>query len=158
VPTTTRSRRISAFFAATTAPAPTTSEPPLPELPTRQREILALLADCATNREIADRVFLSEKTVRNNVSMIFAKLHVAHRANAVIRAVVAAVADGAPRREQVTDDLDCRDVTAGALARRRTADADGVDLVALPAGTEAERETPCGHFGERDRNLGRFDR
>ncbi len=38
------------------------------------------------NAEIAAALFLSPKTVRNNVSNIFSKLHVADRAAAIIRA------------------------------------------------------------------------
>jgi len=39
-----------------------------------------------TNRAIADRLLLSEKTVRNHVSNIFSKLQVADRAEAIVRA------------------------------------------------------------------------
>ena len=49
--------------------------------------ILALVAEGHTNREIADRVFLSEKTVRNYVSAILGKLGLAHRSQAAAYAV-----------------------------------------------------------------------
>lgn len=65
-----------------TAPATTT----LPGLTPREREILALLAAGQTNAAIADRLFLSPKTVRNNVSNIFAKLQVSGRGEAIVRA------------------------------------------------------------------------
>ncbi len=57
-----------------------------PELTEREREVLTLIAQGLTNRAIADRLVLSEKTVRNHVSNIFAKLQVADRAEAIIRA------------------------------------------------------------------------
>ncbi len=67
---------------ATTAPA----HPELPELTSREREILAFLADGETNATIAERLVLSPKTVRNHVSNIFAKLHVSDRGHAMRRA------------------------------------------------------------------------
>lgn len=57
-----------------------------PELTEREREILSLLAQHQTNPEIARRLHLSQKSVRNHVSDIFAKLQVADRAQAIIRA------------------------------------------------------------------------
>lgn len=57
-----------------------------PELTAREREILDLLADGHANADIARRLFLSPKTVRNVVSSVYAKLQVADRAQAVVRA------------------------------------------------------------------------
>lgn len=57
-----------------------------PELTDREREVLALIAQHLSNREIAGRLSLSEKTVRNYCSNIFAKLQVADRAEAILRA------------------------------------------------------------------------
>jgi DNA-binding NarL/FixJ family response regulator len=57
-----------------------------PELTEREREILALVAQHQTNPEIAHRLHLSPKTVRNHISNIFTKLQVADRAQAIIRA------------------------------------------------------------------------
>lgn len=67
---------------------PRTATPPqlFPELTDREREILALVAQHHTNIEIAERLSLSPKTVRNHVSNIFTKLQVADRAQAIIRA------------------------------------------------------------------------
>ena len=59
---------------------------PFPELTEREREILQLLAQHQTNGEIAQKLHLSPKTVRNYTSNIFAKLQVADRAEAIIRA------------------------------------------------------------------------
>jgi DNA-binding NarL/FixJ family response regulator len=61
-------------------------EAPFPELTPREREILDLLADGRTNAEIASRLFLSLKTVKNHLTSIFAKLQVADRAQAAVRA------------------------------------------------------------------------
>jgi DNA-binding NarL/FixJ family response regulator len=59
---------------------------PFPELTEREREILDLLAQGRSNTDIARRFVISAKTVRNHVSNIFTKLHVADRAQAIVRA------------------------------------------------------------------------
>jgi DNA-binding NarL/FixJ family response regulator len=59
---------------------------PFPELTSREREILDLVAAGASNPEIARRLFLSPKTVSNNVSSILSKLQVTERAKAIVRA------------------------------------------------------------------------
>ena len=56
------------------------------DLTNREREILGMLADGHPNARIAERLHLSPKTVRNHVSSIFTKLHVADRAQAIVRA------------------------------------------------------------------------
>jgi len=63
---------------------PPTTDPSaaFPQLTERELEILQLLAQRQTNAEIAATLFLSQKTVRNYVSAIFAKLQVADRAEA----------------------------------------------------------------------------
>ncbi len=53
----------------------------------QELKILALIAEGKTNREIAERIFLSEKTVRNYVSVILNKLQLATRAQAAGYAV-----------------------------------------------------------------------
>ena len=73
-------RRVLTFFAA---PPPTD---PFPELTTREREILDLLAAGLSNPAIATRLDLAAKTVANNVSTIFTKLGTADRAAAIIHA------------------------------------------------------------------------
>lgn len=75
-------RRIADFFAAQTPVA----ESAFPQLTAREREILDLVAAGRSNAQIASALFLSPKTVRNNVSNVFAKLHVADRAEAIVRA------------------------------------------------------------------------
>ncbi len=57
-----------------------------PELTEREREVLDLVALGCGNHQIAARLVLSEKTVRNHVSSILYKLQVSDRAAAVARA------------------------------------------------------------------------
>ncbi|MEU5724417.1 response regulator transcription factor [Micromonospora sp. NPDC047738] len=59
---------------------------PFPQLTAREREILELLAAGRSNAQIAAALYLSPKTVRNNVSNVFAKLQVADRPEAIVRA------------------------------------------------------------------------
>jgi DNA-binding NarL/FixJ family response regulator len=59
---------------------------PFPQLTARERDVLELIAAGLANRQIADRLGLSSKTVRNHVSNLFAKLQVADRAQAIVRA------------------------------------------------------------------------
>ncbi len=61
--------------------------PPHDHLNPQERRILALIAEGKTNREIAETLYLSEKTVRNYVSMILSKLGLANRAEAAAYAV-----------------------------------------------------------------------
>jgi DNA-binding NarL/FixJ family response regulator len=75
--------RIAAYFAA---PPPAPTPDAFPTLTAREREVLTLVAQGLSNSAIAGRLFLSHKTVRNHVSNIFAKLQVADRAEAIIRA------------------------------------------------------------------------
>ena len=75
-------RRLVAFFAA----RPTVEAAAFPELTDREREVLDLIARGLNNAEIAQRLVLSPKTVRNHVSNIFSKLQVADRAQAIVRA------------------------------------------------------------------------
>jgi DNA-binding NarL/FixJ family response regulator len=67
---------------------------PFPELTEREQEVLALLAAGLDNRSIARRLHLSEKTVRNYVSNILAKLHVSSRHEAGERARQAGLPGG----------------------------------------------------------------
>ncbi len=67
------------------------ADPDEAALTVREREVLPLIAAGMTNREIAATVFLSDKTVKNYVSSILAKLGLSHRAQ-----VPAYVADHDP--------------------------------------------------------------
>jgi DNA-binding NarL/FixJ family response regulator len=73
--------RVLSYFAAPPAQAA-----PFPELTDRERDILDLLAAGRRTADIAQRLFLSPKTVSNHLTSIFAKLEVADRASAIIRA------------------------------------------------------------------------
>jgi len=75
-------RRVLRYFAS----PPATAAPAFPELSPREREVLDLIAGGLTNAAIAGRLGLSAKTVGNHTSAIFAKLQVAGRAEAIIRA------------------------------------------------------------------------
>jgi len=55
---------------------------PLDALTPRESEILALIAEGLSNREIGERLFLAEKTVKNNVSGILSKLGMQRRTQA----------------------------------------------------------------------------
>jgi DNA-binding NarL/FixJ family response regulator len=59
---------------------------PFPDLTAREREILHLIARGLDNAGIARQLLLAPKTVRNNICMIFSKLNVTDRAQAVARA------------------------------------------------------------------------
>lgn len=59
---------------------------PFPELTPREREILGLLAQGLSNGAIAEKLVLSPKTVRNQVSTIFGKLQVVSRSEAIVKA------------------------------------------------------------------------
>ena len=58
-----------------------------PRLTRREQEILALMATTATNREIAERLVLSEETVRSHVKSILRKLQKPSRTQAVVEAL-----------------------------------------------------------------------
>lgn len=72
--------RVLTYFSR---PAPVSLFPTLTE---REREILVLIAQGKNNAAIAHELFLSPKTIANHVSNIFAKLQVADRSEAIIRA------------------------------------------------------------------------
>ncbi|MFV0432609.1 MAG: response regulator [Leucobacter sp.] len=76
--------RIGEFFV--TGASPRVPVEAFPQLTPREREILDLLAAGRSNAQIAQALFLAPKTVRNNTSNIFAKLQVADRAEAIVRA------------------------------------------------------------------------
>ena len=69
-------------------------QPPdsLSELTARETEILKLLSQGLTNREIGERLFLAEKTVKHYMTSILQKLHVRSRTEAALIAVKSGVA------------------------------------------------------------------
>jgi DNA-binding NarL/FixJ family response regulator len=74
--------RLMAFFS-TPRNAP---EDAFPELTEREGEVLELIAQGRSNPEIARRLEIADKTVRNHVATVFAKLRVADRSQAIVRA------------------------------------------------------------------------
>jgi DNA-binding NarL/FixJ family response regulator len=79
-------RRLMEYFSRPAATPTQSSRVVFPELTDREREILDLIAAGRNNEEIAGKLFLSLKTVRNYVSNIFTKLQVMDRAQAIVRA------------------------------------------------------------------------
>ncbi|WP_447034649.1 response regulator [Streptomyces sp. DSM 118878] len=61
----------------------------LPGLTEREREILALIGEGLTNRQIGRRLYLAEKTVKNHISRLLAKLGVERRVQAAVMATQA---------------------------------------------------------------------
>lgn len=60
--------------------------PAFPTLTVREHEVLELMAQGLANPAIAERLYLSSKTVRNIVSNVFAKIHARDRADAIVKA------------------------------------------------------------------------
>ncbi|NGO40918.1 response regulator [Streptomyces ureilyticus] len=56
----------------------------LPGLTSREQEILALIGEGLTNRQIGQRLYLAEKTVKNHISRLLAKLGVERRIQAAV--------------------------------------------------------------------------
>jgi DNA-binding NarL/FixJ family response regulator len=75
--------RVLGYFAA---PPVSAADYPFPELSEREREVLRLLVEGRRTQDIARSLFLSPKTVSNHLTSIFAKLEVAGRAEAIVRA------------------------------------------------------------------------
>ncbi|QUY41102.1 response regulator transcription factor [Acaryochloris sp. 'Moss Beach'] len=66
---------------------PTVAEPPeLAELTPRETEVLALIAEGQSNREIAEALYISERTVKNHVNSILKRLNLRDRTQAAILA------------------------------------------------------------------------
>lgn len=84
-------KRLLDFFAGL---QPATIPSAFPELTERELEILDLIAQGKSNHEIAQALFLSVKTVSNNVSNIFSKLQVADRSQAMLKAREAGLGRG----------------------------------------------------------------
>jgi DNA-binding NarL/FixJ family response regulator len=76
---------VRAVASGMTTFAPKTDQPE-PMLTEREREVLALIASGSTNREIADKLYLSPYTVKEHTSALYRKLHARNRAEAVQRA------------------------------------------------------------------------
>ena len=79
-------RMMNFFQGLNPAPQSGNTAQAFPELTEREREVLALIAQGVSNKEIAERLVISMKTVSNHITNIFSKLQVADRAQAIIRA------------------------------------------------------------------------
>ncbi len=75
-----------------TAPAPRVEGPAVAGLSAREREVLAVLAEGVTNHELAERLFISERTANRHLSNIFTKLGVRTRTAAARVAIEAGLA------------------------------------------------------------------
>ncbi len=76
--------RVLTYFSD--PPRAVAAESPLPELTDRERDVLDLLAQGRRNADIAAQLYLSPKTVSNHLTVIFNKLQVAGRGEAIVRA------------------------------------------------------------------------
>jgi DNA-binding NarL/FixJ family response regulator len=76
--------RVLGYF--TEPPQAVAADYPFPELTDRERQVLESLAQGRSNADIAAELFLSPKTVSNQLTAIFAKLQVASRGEAIVRA------------------------------------------------------------------------
>ena len=68
----------------------------IPDLTYRERQILRLIARGMTNRQIGDRLGLAEKTVKNYISTLLAKLHLERRTQAAIYQITHQDSDSPP--------------------------------------------------------------
>jgi DNA-binding NarL/FixJ family response regulator len=82
--------RLMSFFASGRSAA----ADPFPDLTEREHEILELIAAGRANAEIAQRLAITPKTVRNHVANVFNKLQVASRGEAIVRAREAGLGAG----------------------------------------------------------------
>lgn len=85
-------RVLGQFTSPHQSPAPSglgapTGDSILEQLTPREMEVLDLIAQGLKNREIAERLVISEKTLGNHISNIFAKLQVNDRSQAILRAL-----------------------------------------------------------------------
>ncbi|TFV83673.1 response regulator transcription factor [Microbacterium sp. dk485] len=85
-----RGEQVAARIAVSPRPEPEATRAPGgdpdrdPHLTTRERQVLRLIASGMSNRQIGEQLGLAEKTVKNYVSALLAKLHVQRRTQAAI--------------------------------------------------------------------------
>jgi DNA-binding NarL/FixJ family response regulator len=107
-------RRLIERFVDTPGPAPA-PPPQLEELTPREREVLELMARGLSNTELAEHLYLSEKTVKTHVGRILMKLDLRDRVQAVILAYEAGIVAPVPDRGGL------RTANVGATVNRRLA-------------------------------------
>jgi DNA-binding NarL/FixJ family response regulator len=86
-------RTLAAAVSALACERRRRADRPFPQLTEREFEVLSLLADGLSNSAIARTLVLSQKTVRNHVSNVLAKLHAADRSTAIVVARRAGLSD-----------------------------------------------------------------
>jgi DNA-binding NarL/FixJ family response regulator len=89
---------ISRFLATAEPTDRVGAADPLAELTAREREVMALAAEGATNNKIAERLFLSPLTVRTHIQRAMTKLHARDRAQLVVIAYQTGLVQPAPPR------------------------------------------------------------
>jgi DNA-binding NarL/FixJ family response regulator len=87
---------VAGYIADAFAGAPSSAARAFPDLTDREREILEQLADGASNGQIAQRLGLSPKTIRNHMASICNKLQVVDRAQAALKARDAGLGRSSP--------------------------------------------------------------
>ncbi|NEB77325.1 response regulator transcription factor [Streptomyces sp. SID14478] len=86
-------REVQDRLLATVRTKPSAPGRPLPDdLTPREREVLALIGQGLPNRAIAEKLFISEATVKTHINNLFAKAGIRDRADAVRRALAAGLA------------------------------------------------------------------
>jgi NarL family two-component system response regulator LiaR len=81
-------RKLVEHLSRPPQPAPTAAPPmPLADLTEREHDVLRLIAQGRSNREIADQLHITEGTVKGHVSNILSKLHLQDRTQAALLAV-----------------------------------------------------------------------
>jgi len=78
----------------TREPPPSRPLPPAPELSPREREVLVLVGEGCDNAEIAERLYLSQSTVKNHVSKLLEKLGAANRVQAAVLGIRRGLVNG----------------------------------------------------------------
>src|SRR3954469_11954408 len=79
--------KLIAEFASLSRQAAQRTSVPIPRLTERELDVLRLVAQGLTNREVADQLYIAENTVKNHVRNILEKLHLHSRMEAVLYAV-----------------------------------------------------------------------